>query len=53
VYSKDLKIDFRIACKLALKDGLNLKLIYKDLDTSVFIKGGVRKGVIIRFFGDV
>ncbi|WDK10700.1 hypothetical protein CGRA01v4_01979 [Colletotrichum graminicola] len=32
--------------KLALKDSLNLKLIHKSPDTSVFIIGGVRKGTL-------
>ncbi|KAK2035904.1 hypothetical protein LZ31DRAFT_286242 [Colletotrichum somersetense] len=37
VRGEDLKMDFRMACELALKDGLDLELIHKDPDTGVFI----------------
>ncbi|TIC89593.1 hypothetical protein CH35J_012537 [Colletotrichum higginsianum] len=53
VRGEDLKMDFRKACDLALKDGLDLELIHKDPDTEVFIKGGVRRGIAMRFVGDV
>lgn len=53
VRGEDLKMDFRKACDLALKDGLDLELIYKDPDPNVFIEGGVRRGIAMRFVGDV
>ncbi|KAF6796396.1 hypothetical protein CSOJ01_13214 [Colletotrichum sojae] len=53
VRGEDLKMDFRKACDLALKDGLDLELMHKDPDTGILIKGGVRRGIAMRFVGDV
>ncbi|KAK1613489.1 hypothetical protein BDP81DRAFT_388078 [Colletotrichum phormii] len=53
VRGEDLKMEFRKACDLALKDGLDLELIHKDPDPNVFIEGGVRRGIAMRFVGDV
>ncbi|KAK1990557.1 hypothetical protein LX36DRAFT_685960 [Colletotrichum falcatum] len=53
VRGEDLKMDFRKACELALKDGLDLELIHKNPDTAIFIEGGVRRGIAMRFVSDV
>ncbi|KXH54069.1 hypothetical protein CNYM01_13981 [Colletotrichum nymphaeae SA-01] len=53
VRGEELKMEFRKARDLALKDGLDLELIHKVPDPTVFIERGVRRGIAMRFVGDV
>lgn len=48
-----LKGEFRKARDTALSDGLDLGQIFKDQDSSFFIKQGVKRGIARRFVTDI
>jgi hypothetical protein len=53
VTDEELKIDFRKACSITLKDGLDLEQIYKDQDLSIFVQSGIKRGIARRFVSDI
>jgi hypothetical protein len=48
-----LKAQFRQACDIALANGFDLQLIYKDQDPSFFIDQGIMVGIARQFVRDV
>jgi hypothetical protein len=53
VKDDNLKAQFRQICNVALANGLDLKLIYEDLDPSFFIDKGIMVGIARQFVRDI
>ena len=48
-----LKVEFRRARDITLKDDLDLEQVYEDQDPEFFINHGVKKGIARRFVSDI
>ncbi|KAJ5851750.1 uncharacterized protein N7529_011135 [Penicillium soppii] len=53
VGDENLKAQFRQACKVALANSLDLRLIHEDQDPSFFIDKGIVVGIARQFVRDI